>query len=156
MNSNSASSLMPITIRTALRTIVLVLINIAGIVAAQFVVDETNNIGYGIGLFGVIAAISLAWGVADGVRLTVMDAILPWVPTAVITALLASVAQSLAESLTFGQPISSVLTTVPLHLDSVPFLVGLILVPAAVGITIGWLIGRASTRLRSESATSSR
>lgn len=141
MNSRSASSLLPIIRRTALRTGALVGVNV-GAQGLMSLSDGENAIGSGVALFMVMVVISAGWGVADGARRSFVVALCPWLPAAVLTAVLAALCVSIAEGLTLGEPLIRAFTNLALYADLMPFLFGLVAVPAALGVLVGHLIRR--------------
>lgn len=128
----------PVLIATFVRTAVLVGVNVTAQVLTALS-EADLGIGAGIALFAVTMAISVAWGTIDGIRRPFVVAAVPWLPTAVLAAFLSIVCVSVAETISFGEPLGSALTNLGLYVDLLPFLFGLVLVPAVLGVLLGLL-----------------
>ncbi len=139
MNAESGLALKAVLIPTLVRTAVLVAVHATAQVLAALS-DVDWGIGGGIALFAITMAISAAWGIIDGTHRPFVPAAVPWLPTAVLTAFLSIVFVAVAETISYGEPLDHAFTSLGLYVDLLPFLFGLVLVPAALGVLVGQLI----------------
>ncbi|MGZ4455889.1 MAG: hypothetical protein ACXVWV_07915 [Nocardioides sp.] len=120
---------MPVVVRTLALTVLYVG---AVLVSSR----STDALGVGLLLFLVLVAVALVWGVVDGRRLSAGRALLVWAVTSALMGVVVAVGSILNDSaLGWGD--------LPGELGSdLPFVLVLLLVPAAVGIGVGALVRR--------------
>lgn len=148
MNSTSASPLTSTLLRALPRFAVLLVLQLATFVIIRNTGDDSDWLGYGIASFGVIAVVCLVWAIVDGARHPVSDALLPWLPTALLFSVLSTLGQAIIEVVVFGSPLDQALFVVGAPLMSLPFSLGLVIIPTGVGILMGHLIRGRSRPVR--------
>jgi len=134
----SPSGLGPIASRIVPRSLLFVGVSVGITLASP---ASADGLGVGLLVFLVQATLALTLGLLDGWRRPQLQTLLEWIGVAVLGTILGSV--YLALPVGYDQPwtwqtISEGLTT---QLDPVtlPFMVGLIAVPAVAGVVLGWV-----------------
>ena len=102
-------------------------------------IASEDALGTGLLAFAGVVLVSGAWALVDGYRHDTRTALLRWLVVAVVVALgwwIAFAATQRDASMSFTDLLAS-------DAGFVPFVLGLVLVPAAVGAAIGGVVGRA-------------
>ena len=95
------------------------------------------NIGAGLLAFAALIVVSCIWSLVDGMRQGAPTAIARWAAVAVLLAVGWWVALAVPQdsSMSFGELLAA-------DAASIPFSIGLVLVPAVVGAVVGQAVGR--------------
>ena len=114
-----------------LRSVVIVVV-IAAYVAAVNRSDSTDALGAGLLALLILVAVAFGWAVVDGVRRGLVEALVTWVLTAVVTAVGIPVALALTDDRDLATELS----------DGFVFFALVLFVPAAIGLALGGLVHR--------------
>lgn len=152
MLSTSRHPLRGALVRIAVRTVVLVGIDVAALGLSSLSTSNDPNIGLGLIIFALIAVVSGAGGILDGRRYSFVAAAWPWLPIAALASFSMILATSFGEGITFGEKLSSAFTSLPLYYELLPFLFCLVILPAIAGVALGSIF-RASRDGRTSGAS---
>lgn len=114
-----------------LRSVVIVAV-IAAYVAAVARSESTDALGAGLLAFLILVGIALVWAVVDGVRHGLVEALLTWVLTSLVTGVGIPVALALTDDRDLASELS----------DGFVFFALVLFVPAAIGLALGGLVHR--------------
>jgi hypothetical protein len=104
--------------------------------ALPFLVPEDDggaNIGAGLIAFGALVLVSFGWAFVDGTARSISAAIIIWT----IVAAVVSVGWLVARAVVEADASTSATEIITHDLGTLPFTLGLVLLPAAVGAAVG-------------------